>query len=56
MFVRLGGMVAAASMERGRFAVLELYESKELLTNGGIVVTASGAYACGLRRASGGRS
>ena len=55
IFVRLGDIVATASIERGRFVVLELKESAELQANGRIVLAPSGAYAYGLKRKSSGR-
>ena len=52
IFVGLGDIVAAVSIERGRFVVLELKESDELQANGRIVLASSGAYAYCLKRAS----
>ena len=54
IFVRLGNMVATASIQRGRFVVLELTESEELQAIGRIVLAPSGAYAYSLRHTSGG--
>lgn len=55
IFVGLGDIVAKASIERGRFVVLQLKESEDRHTNGRIVLAPSGAYAYGLRRPDGGR-
>ena len=55
IFVGLGDIVATASIERGRFVVLELKESEGLRANGRIVLGPSGAYAYGLKRTGGGR-
>ena len=54
IFVGLGNIVATASIQRGRFVVLELTESEELQANGRIVLAPSGAYAWSLRRTRGG--
>ena len=45
IFVRLGDIVATASIEHGRFVVLELKESQGLQANGRIAVAPGGAYA-----------
>ena len=50
IFVGLGDIVATASIERGRFVVLELKESAELRANGRIVLAPSGVYAYCLKR------
>ena len=55
IFVGLGDIVATASIERGRFVVLELEECEDLHANGRIVLAPSGAYAYSLRRTGGGR-
>ena len=55
IFVGLGDIVATASIERGRFVVLELEESEGLRATGRIALAPSGAYAYCLKRTSGGR-
>ena len=50
IFVRLGDIVATASIERGRFVVLELKQSEGLQANGKIVLAPSGAYAYCLKQ------
>jgi len=55
IFVGLGDIVATASIERGRFVVLELKESEGLQAHGRIALAPSGAYAYCLKRGSGGR-
>ena len=52
LFVKLGDIVATASIERGRFVVLELKESEGLRANGRIVLAPSGTYAYCLKRAN----
>ena len=50
IFVRLGDIVATASIERGRFVVLELKQPEGLQANGRIVLAPSGAYAYCLKQ------
>lgn len=52
IFVKLGDIVATASIERGRFVVLELEESEGLRAKGRIVLAPSGAFAYCLKRAN----
>ena len=52
IFVRLGDIVATASIERGRFVVLELEHSEGLQASGRIVLAPSGAYAYCLKQAN----
>ena len=52
ILVRLGDIVATASIERGRFVVLELKESQGLQANGRIALAPTGAYAYCLKLAN----
>ena len=52
LFAKLGDIVATASIERGRFVVLELKESEGLRATGRIALAPSGAFAYCLKRAN----
>lgn len=52
LFANLGDIVAMASIERGRFVVLELKESEGVRATGRIALAPSGAYAYCLKRAN----
>ena len=54
IFVRLGDIVARASIKRDRFVVLELRESEALQASGKVVLAPSGAYAYCFRRTGNG--
>ena len=45
IYARLGDIVESVRIERGRFVVIRLKESKELNATGRIVIAPGGAYA-----------